>query len=161
MRLSSRPSNSTVPASQRRLPVTQLNSVVLPAPLGPTRPTISPCSTSNVTSCTAWNAPNLLHSPRTDRSGCVSGIAFRLPCRNGCGNGKGRLQPGSFKEDLLHPNGPASFAVLKNPLRMRDVRKRREGEEGERQTLESRRCIREKLLEYDKPHARLDATLNS
>src|ERR1700733_13005557 len=136
MRLSSRPSNSTVPASPRRLPVTQLNSVVLPAPLGPTRPTISPCTISNVTSWTAWNAPNLLDSPRTDRSGRASSIAFR-PCRrNDCGNRKGSLLLGSFEEDLLHPNGPAAFAVLKNPLGMRDVRKRREGEEGERQTLE-------------------------
>ena len=35
--------------------------VVLPAPFGPTSPTISPCATSKLTSSTARSSPKDLH----------------------------------------------------------------------------------------------------
>src|SRR5471032_1252683 len=41
------------------------NSVVLPAPLGPIRPTISPASTVSDASSTAFNPPNDLERPAT------------------------------------------------------------------------------------------------
>ena len=57
------PSSSTLPASGRSWPQMQLNSVVLPAPLGPTSPTLSPRSTAKVTSSTAVIPPNALATP--------------------------------------------------------------------------------------------------
>ena len=71
-RVSSTPSSSTDPSSGRSWPQTQLNTVVLPAPLGPTRPTLSPRSMEKVTSLTALMPPNCLESPRTSRSGVGS-----------------------------------------------------------------------------------------
>src|SRR5471032_869462 len=41
------------------------NKVVLPAPLGPIRPTISPASTLSEASSTAFNPPNALERPAT------------------------------------------------------------------------------------------------
>ena len=48
-------------------------SVVLPAPLGPSRPKSSPCGTSKLTWSTATKSPNRLVSPWTS-------IAFICPC---------------------------------------------------------------------------------
>src|SRR5690349_13134467 len=49
------------------MPVTQLKNVVLPAPLGPMRATISPCRMSRSTPSTARRPPKLMHSCRTSR----------------------------------------------------------------------------------------------
>src|SRR4029450_6906861 len=46
----------------------QLNSVVLPAPLGPMRPTICPSATSKLTSSRATMPPNRTVRWRTDRT---------------------------------------------------------------------------------------------
>src|ERR1700761_8884506 len=70
------PSKTTSPCSGRSCPQTQLNSVVLPAPLGPTRPTLSPANTSKVMLCTAWIPPKDLHTLRNWRSG-ASAIGAR------------------------------------------------------------------------------------
>src|SRR3954447_10282190 len=43
----------------------QLNAVVLPAPFGPMRPTISNSLTSRVTSCSACSPPNRMDRSRT------------------------------------------------------------------------------------------------
>src|SRR3954462_1525927 len=43
----------------------QLNAVVLPAPLGPIRPTISNSLTSRLTSCSACRPPKRIDRPRT------------------------------------------------------------------------------------------------
>src|SRR5579884_2976902 len=74
MRVMSRPSNHTVPEDGRRRPPMVLSSVVLPAPLGPSRATISPASTSRLTSLTAAIWP---YSTRT-RSARSSGMARLL-----------------------------------------------------------------------------------
>src|ERR1700730_2933099 len=63
------PASSTVPVSALSWPQMQLNSVVLPAPLGPTRPTLSPNSTSKVMWLTAAIPPNDLDTSSTTRSG--------------------------------------------------------------------------------------------
>src|ERR1700690_668644 len=47
-----RPWNFTAPLSGRTRPTTMLNAVVLPAPFGPSRPTISPAPTEMDTSST-------------------------------------------------------------------------------------------------------------
>ena len=51
------PSNTTLPAFDFMCPLMILNSVVLPAPLGPIRPTISPGRTSKLTLLTATRPP--------------------------------------------------------------------------------------------------------
>ena len=45
-RVTSRPSNLTVPPSESIRPMVIRKLVVLPAPLGPSSPTTSPCATS-------------------------------------------------------------------------------------------------------------------
>src|SRR5437879_3370255 len=47
-----------LPLCERMYPVTRLTSVVLPAPLGPIKPKMVPCSISRDTSSTAWTPPN-------------------------------------------------------------------------------------------------------
>src|SRR3984957_6917215 len=66
------PSNSISPSSGRNWPQTQLNRVVLPAPLGPTRPTLSPAQTSKVMACTALIPPKDLLTPEMLRSCSIS-----------------------------------------------------------------------------------------
>ena len=53
----SRPANRTLPPLGAASPFSRLNSVVLPAPLGPMMPRISPSSTSKLTSWTAFSPP--------------------------------------------------------------------------------------------------------
>ena len=53
----SRPSNRTRPLSGRSTPVMRLNSVVLPAPFGPTTDRTSPAATPKLTAFTACNPP--------------------------------------------------------------------------------------------------------
>src|ERR1700693_4593625 len=71
---SEQPSNSILPSSSLSCPQTQLKSVVLPAPLGPTRPTLSPARTSNVMSCTALTPPKDFETLRSAKSGCSSAM---------------------------------------------------------------------------------------
>ncbi len=56
------------PASLSSTPVIRLNTVLLPAPLGPISPRISPLFISNETSFTATSPPNRLTSPLTSSS---------------------------------------------------------------------------------------------
>src|SRR5436309_8317561 len=65
--LRSWPSNVTVPVSGRRMPNRQLNRVVLPAPLGPTRPTASPASTPRESSDSATMPPKRFEIPVASR----------------------------------------------------------------------------------------------
>src|SRR5439155_2062734 len=66
------PSNVISPASGRWTPLTQLSSVVLPAPLGPITPSTSPSATSNVTPSSAATPPNRLVTPFSERSAATS-----------------------------------------------------------------------------------------
>src|SRR5271154_3856182 len=63
------PSISILPEVGESTPSTMLMVVVLPAPLGPSRPTISPAPTSKLTSSTAFRSRNDLHRCWTDRIG--------------------------------------------------------------------------------------------
>src|SRR3954469_18170165 len=63
--LISAPSKAIVPPSGAYSPAMQLNVVLLPEPLGPIRPRISPSFTSNETLLTARSAPNRLVRPET------------------------------------------------------------------------------------------------
>src|SRR6476659_9409332 len=62
------PSNSTLPEVDRRSPVRQLNKVDLPAPFGPIRPRMSPCSRVTEAVSTALKLPKALVTSRASRS---------------------------------------------------------------------------------------------
>src|SRR3954454_17828970 len=60
---------SIVPLVGWKPPATSLNSVVLPAPVGPRMARRSPCATSRSTSRTACSPPNRRPTPRRRRIG--------------------------------------------------------------------------------------------
>ena len=62
------PRNSTLPAVSGNAPEISLKVVLLPAPLGPIRPRISPGRISNDRSLTATRPPNCLRTPCTSSS---------------------------------------------------------------------------------------------
>src|ERR1700710_3108011 len=64
----SSPSSKTLPDVDNRSPVRQLNSVDLPAPLGPIRPRISPCSSVTEALSTALKLPKAFVTSRASRS---------------------------------------------------------------------------------------------
>ena len=63
--VTSAPSKTTVPLDAGSEPAITLNSVDLPAPFGPIRPTISPCATLIDTSSLATRPPNQRDMCRT------------------------------------------------------------------------------------------------
>src|SRR6267154_2893810 len=65
------PSNRTLPEVDNRSPVRQLNKVDLPAPFGPIRPRMSPCSSVTEAASTALKLPKAFVTLRASRSmGC-------------------------------------------------------------------------------------------
>ena len=76
-----RPANRTLPLSLRSVPQMQFTSVLLPEPLGPTRPTRSPCCTASSISASAMNPPKRLPTPLTS-SNAPSLIA--IPAGGAC-----------------------------------------------------------------------------
>src|ERR1700687_5319478 len=64
----SRPSNRTLPDVDIRSPVRQLNNVDLPAPFGPIRPRMSPCSSVTEAASTALKLPKAFVTLRASRS---------------------------------------------------------------------------------------------
>src|SRR5579862_4837517 len=113
--MSSLPSKRISPVSGRSCPHTQLKSVVLPAPFGPTSPTHSPGCTSKVICETAWIPPNDLHTPRSVRSGAASAIGV-----GGRQGAPGRHFWGpAVEEEPLEALVPATFLVLEHPLWVR------------------------------------------
>src|SRR6185295_12495229 len=76
-RVTSAPANETVPELTGRSPVRQLKKVDLPAPLGPIRPRMSPCSTDTEASSTALKAPNALTTLRASISTAHDLAAFK------------------------------------------------------------------------------------
>src|SRR6266852_3508731 len=71
--VTSSPSKTIDPAVGRRNPLRRLKHVVLPAPFGPIRPTISPVSTVSSTWLTAAKPPKRFVKLRVARSGIESG----------------------------------------------------------------------------------------
>src|SRR2546427_2364393 len=71
------PSKTIEPRVGRRNPLNRLKQVVLPAPLGPIRPTISPLSTVRSTRLTAARPPNSRVSSRASRIATKSGRRAR------------------------------------------------------------------------------------
>ena len=69
--------NQTCPAVGRKMPVIRLNSVDLPAPLGPISAVTVPASTPKLTSSTAARPPNIFLMPRSSSSGRVGVMSRR------------------------------------------------------------------------------------
>src|ERR1700759_2129673 len=68
-----RPPNEITPASGVRLPEMRPNRLVLPAPFGPTIPTVSPAPTLSERSSAMTTWPNRLVTRSSARSGLVIG----------------------------------------------------------------------------------------
>src|SRR5271170_2025782 len=150
------PSKMMSPASGRSCPQTQLNKVVLPAPFGPTNPTLSPGATSKVMVCTAWIPPKDLHTPWRRRRGSTSATGTRR--RHGAllaffGFGF------ACEEQSLEPHRRSALLVFEHSLGVLGVRERTEGEQhdGEARPTEAGREVREELFDHEKA----DAGLNS
>src|SRR5258708_25670484 len=73
-RVMSRPSNRTLPEVDDKSPVRQLNSVDLPAPFGPIKPKMSPCSSVTDAASTALKLPKAFVTSQASRS---TGCSFR------------------------------------------------------------------------------------
>src|ERR1700727_2938258 len=124
------PSNMISPSSGRNCPQTQLNNVVLPAPFGPTRPTLSPGATENEMLWTGSIPPKDLQTPCRRRSGSTSAIGTN---RDGlCFELLGFRLPG--EEQAFEPRRRTTLLVLEHSLRMLGVRQRAEGEQHDGQT---------------------------
>src|SRR5262245_44732257 len=98
----------------------QLNSVVLPAPLGPMRPTIWPSATSKLTSSRATMPPNRTVRWRTDRTTGREGDTTALirAQAEGCQIGGGPLRSRSASRVGAQPALPQVFplaGVLADP----------------------------------------------
>src|SRR2546425_7849316 len=90
----SAPRKRTEPVLGLSAPATRLNTVLLPEPLGPIRPRISPSATSNETLLTAVKPPKLFVSCSTFSNSRCEGVA--LGERQ---NGVGRLD-GAWPRDM-------------------------------------------------------------
>src|SRR6202034_2305554 len=65
------------PASGRMVPARRCRSVVLPEPLGPISPRISPGETASDMPLTAINPPNALRNPSVSRSAAMASALLR------------------------------------------------------------------------------------
>src|SRR5262245_47102831 len=92
------PSKTIEPRVGRRKPLSKLKQVVLPAPLGPIKPTISPLSTVRSTLLTAASPPKSRVSPRVSRS--ATGSGRRAGCRR---RGAPRLELGQLPRERDEP----------------------------------------------------------
>src|SRR5579871_889155 len=137
------PSTQTCPASGRSRPVAMRSVVVLPAPLGPTRPKNEPRGTSSDSPATATFAPNRLARPRSTTAGQASYNGRRLGLC--AGRGLGRRRPGlRCRLALLRPGGDGGR-----------LRRRAEAELG-LDGLEATVALLVHRRLFDLEHARLD-----
>ena len=102
--VTSAPSNITRPPLAGREPDIRLNSVVLPAPLGPISPWISPVSTVSETSFTATSPPNRRVSPVT------SSRATGQPCRSAAGTAAWRRRCNRSRQPWAAPMRPVGIS---------------------------------------------------
>src|SRR5690349_500833 len=70
------PSTVASPPLSGSKPVSILMTVVLPLPLGPRKPKISPLATSKLTPFTAVNFPKLRTSPRAEMAASAGALPF-------------------------------------------------------------------------------------
>src|ERR671914_1929747 len=85
------------PASARRKPVMTLNSVVLPAPLGPISDVIDARRTAKPAPSTAWMPPNHFRTSSSSRIGPSSVTEHHLPAV-----AEHALRPERHQQDQQH-----------------------------------------------------------
>src|SRR5258706_10144571 len=91
-RVTSSPRNRTRPASARKSPLMRLNSVVLPAPLGPRMPSVSPRVTDNEMPSVTLSAPKLLLTFSSASIATVLLLYLPLRLPSGGGEGRGKVE---------------------------------------------------------------------
>src|SRR6185295_11547724 len=121
------------PRSGGRKPESRLNAVVLPAPLGPMRPSTSPRAISSERSRTATNPPKRLEIPETWRSGGTG-----LSGRAGPEAAQGRV--GALREEKHHRDQQEAVGdqVRAGPASLPEVDARGLGEGAQDEGAENR-----------------------
>ena len=107
---SGRPDREIVPDVGVYWPVRQLNSVVLPAPLGPISPMISPSVSANDTSFNARRPPNCMETPDAANTGLVMRAPPPSPSAPSA-------RPRPAERAPVHPPAPPPVPVGDEPLR--------------------------------------------
>src|SRR3712207_4826203 len=100
-RTTSRPATRALPASGTRSVVRMRTVVVLPAPLGPSRPSTVPAGTSRSPPESAWTAPKDLRRPLASMTG-ASATTDHASARTGV---RGRARPESGANPRQGPRG--------------------------------------------------------
>src|SRR5207302_6962434 len=128
MRVMSRSKSVMAPRSGRSSPVMRLNSVVLPAPLGPMISRRSPGSTSRSTDDVTRSPPNDLSSPRT-----ASALIARGGPRHGPPHPSTRGAPRGTRGAPRSParSSSAREGPSRQPDRARDESLRHEDDDGD------------------------------
>src|ERR1700722_13347931 len=86
-----RPPKRISPPPGARSPEMRPNRLVLPAPFGPTIPTVSPAPTANDSSSAMTTAPNRFVTWSSSSSGRVIGFLVLLGCRKGLLEGRQQI----------------------------------------------------------------------
>src|SRR3954451_24977865 len=109
----SRPSNRTRPEVVLRSPVRQLKKVDLPAPFGPIRPRMSPCSKVTEASSTALKLPNAFVISRASRSMASSRVLRRLAAPSEQAEQTAGLEARDHHDDraIEHEGEPGALAA--------------------------------------------------
>src|SRR5262245_18854737 len=126
--VTSRPLSTTRPVSARRWPVIRLNSVVLPAPLGPMIALTLPLGTSNETRETATKPSNALVRSRTSSTPRSPEAAAQQ--LRGARQAAGEAEQQDDQDDPQH-EGPV-LRVRDDPLVQEDERQRADARPPER-----------------------------
>src|SRR6266404_3762845 len=108
------PANTIAPLVGGRKPLNRLKQVVLPAPFGPIRPTISPVSTVRLRLLTAARPPKRFDRSRTSSRGMRQATGLGV----GADAGRRHRSPPSFAGNVIRPPGRNkivnSMAIEKN-----------------------------------------------
>src|SRR3954468_7305352 len=115
------PPNSTFPEVDTRSPVRQLKKVDLPAPFGPIRPRMSPCSSVTDAESTALKLPKALGTSRASRSMrcsrrdfCLRSFAAPGPEPLDQGQNAARLKArDQYDDGAVHDEGQARALAAK------------------------------------------------
>src|SRR3989442_10171556 len=116
----SAPRKPTEPAFGLSAPAMRLKTVLLPEPLGPMRPRISPSATSNETLLTAVKPPNLFVSCSTFSKSRCEGVTFGKRQHRVARLDGERPRDGGAAADVLHHHRERAL-VLAGELRPRRI----------------------------------------
>src|SRR4051812_14437662 len=106
------PHKEMVPASGVMAPRSISRVVVLPAPLGPSKPTRWPGATVTLTPLTAWTSPKRFTSPRASSTGSTEASLARPPS-----GGPGNFGP-TYRGTMLSDREYRALARFRHALRV-------------------------------------------